>query len=105
VPGQGNNSYIFPGVGLGVLASASQFVTDEMFLAAARTLANEVQESDLEQGRIYPSLQRIREVSLAIALAVVAVAQNRGLARRELTGDITATIRGMMYKPDYLDYA
>lgn len=105
VPGQGNNSYIFPGVGLGVMACASQFVTDEMFLAAARTLAGEVNESDLEQGRIYPSLQRIRDVSAAIALAVVEVAQKRGLARKELRGNIPAAIRAIMYQPRYPEYA
>jgi malate dehydrogenase (oxaloacetate-decarboxylating)(NADP+) len=105
VPGQGNNVYIFPGVGLGVLASASQFVTDEMFLAAARTLANEVQESDLEQGRIYPSLKRIREVSALIAEAVIEVARKRGLARREIEGDVPAAVRAMMYQPEYTDFA
>jgi malate dehydrogenase (oxaloacetate-decarboxylating)(NADP+) len=105
VPGQGNNSYIFPGVGLGVIACASQFVTAEMFLAAARTLASEVQESDLEQGRIYPSLQRIREVSAAIAVAVVEVAVRRVLARNEIHGDVPAFVRSLMYDPKYAEYA
>jgi malate dehydrogenase (oxaloacetate-decarboxylating)(NADP+) len=104
VPGQGNNSYIFPGVGLGVIACASQFVTDEMFLAAARTLADEVQEFDLEQGRIYPSLQRIRAVSAAIAMAVVEVARRRGLARNEIHGDLSTAIRALMYNPEYAEY-
>jgi malate dehydrogenase (oxaloacetate-decarboxylating)(NADP+) len=105
VPGQGNNSYIFPGVGLGVVACASQFVTNEMFLAAARTLADKVEEADLEQGRIYPSLKRIREVSAAIAEAVVQVARTRGLARKEIQGDLPAAIKEMMYNPAYPDYA
>jgi len=105
VPGQGNNSYIFPGVGLGVLACASQFVPDEMFLAAARTLANEVQESDLALGRIYPSLQRIREVSAVIAEAVVKVAKERGLVREPINGDVAAHIRSLMYDPKYEEYA
>jgi malate dehydrogenase (oxaloacetate-decarboxylating)(NADP+) len=87
------------------MACASRFVTDEMFLAAARTLAGQVGESDLEQGRIYPSLQRIREVSAAIALAVVEVAQKRGIARKELQGNIPAAIRAIMYQPRYPDYA
>jgi malate dehydrogenase (oxaloacetate-decarboxylating)(NADP+) len=60
VPGQGNNAYIFPGVGLGVVASRARRVTDEMFLAAARSLADQVTDKDLELGRIYPSLSRIR---------------------------------------------
>ena len=104
VPGQGNNSYIFPGVGLGVIACASRFVTDEMFLTAAHTLAQEVQQSDLDRGRIYPSLQRIREVSAAIALAVVRVAQKRGLARKELAGDPAAAVRALMYDAKYVNY-
>lgn len=105
VPGQGNNSYIFPGVGLGVLASASRLVPDEMFLVAARTLANEVAQSDLDQGRIYPPLTRIREVSHAIAVEVVKIAQRQGLARLELPEDIGAYITSLMYQPDYPIYA
>ncbi len=105
VPGQGNNSYIFPGVGLGVIACASRIVTDEMFLAAAKTLANEVHESDLEHGRIYPSLARIREVSASIAVAVVEVARQRGLARQDVQGDLRTAIRSMMYQPEYPVYA
>jgi malate dehydrogenase (oxaloacetate-decarboxylating)(NADP+) len=76
-----------------------------MFLAAARTLASEVQESDLEQGRIYPSLQRIREVSAAIAVAVVEVAVRRVLARNEIHGDVPAFVRSLMYDPKYAEYA
>jgi len=105
VPGQGNNSYIFPGLGLGVIACASRSVTDEMFLAAARTLADEVKETDLEKGRIYPAPQRIREVSAAIALAVVRVAERRGLAREPLAENAPAVIQSLMYQPDYMDYA
>ena len=63
VPRQGNNSYIFPGVGLGAIASGAQRITDEMFMSAARALANLVSEEDLEQGSLYPALPRIRQVS------------------------------------------
>ena len=102
VPGQGNNAYIFPGIGLGVIASGSRLVTDEMFLKAARTLAELVTEADLEQGRIYPSLKQIRDVSLAIAVAVARVAEQSGLASKQLPWDSQSAIKEMMYEPDYV---
>jgi len=102
VPGQGNNAYIFPGVGLGVVASGSRLVTDEMFLTAARTLADMVTESDLNQGRIYPSLKQIRDVSLAIAVAVARVAQQSGLATNPLPADAQNAIKELMYVPNYV---
>ena len=102
VPGQGNNAYIFPGVGLGVIASGSRLVSDEMFLTAARTLADLVTEADLEQGRIYPSLKQIREVSLAIAVAVARVAQQSGLAREKAPADAQSAIKELMYVPNYV---
>ncbi|MDO8544996.1 MAG: NAD-dependent malic enzyme [Opitutaceae bacterium] len=104
VPGQGNNIYIFPGVGLGVLASESREVTDSMFLAAAQTLASLVEPADLAVGRIFPSLTRIRDVSLQIATAVAKVAYENGLARRSRPGDIVEDIRGCMFQPVYRDY-
>src|SRR3954453_5717916 len=86
VPRQGNNSYIFPGVGLGVIASRSRLATDEMFMAAAHTLADCVGKDDLAQGSLYPALPRIREVSARIAVAVADVAYQRGLADRPPPG-------------------
>ena len=80
VPRQGNNSYIFPGVGLGVIVSGASRVTDEMFMAAAHTLAEQVTEDDLRQGSLYPPLKNIRDVSAHIAAATAAVAYRRGLA-------------------------
>jgi malate dehydrogenase (oxaloacetate-decarboxylating)(NADP+) len=104
VPGQGNNIYIFPGVGLGALASESTEVTDEMFLAAARTLAGLVQPEDIAVGRIYPPLTKIREVSLRIAAAVADVAHRTGLARAPHPGDLVEDIRSRMFVPMYRDY-
>ena len=104
VPGQGNNAYIFPGVGLGIVASGSRLVTDEMFLAAARTLADLVTKTDLDQGRIYPSLTQIRHVSLAIAVVVADIAEKRGLATEKLPADLENAIRTLMYQPDYTSY-
>jgi malate dehydrogenase (oxaloacetate-decarboxylating)(NADP+) len=105
VPGQANNAYVFPGVGLGVMASESTRVTDEMFFAAAQTLTREVSDQDLEIGRIYPSLTRIREVSASIAAAVAEVAYARGLARHPRPEDLLNHVRAQMFEPSYESYA
>ena len=101
VPRQGNNSYIFPGVGLGVIASGARLVTDEMFMAAARTLARLVSEEDIEQGSLYPALPRIREVSAQIAAAVANVAYKRGLAAGQPPNDLLAYVQAQMYDARY----
>ena len=104
VPGQGNNVYIFPGVGLGVLASGSRLVPNEMFLVAARELAKKVTQADLDQGRVYPSLTRIREVSQTIAVELVKYAAQHGLATVEIPEDIEGFVRSHMFEPDYKSY-
>lgn len=101
VPRQGNNSYIFPGVGLGVIASRSRLVTDEMFMAAAHTLADCVGKDDLAQGSLYPALPRIREVSARIAVAVADVAYQRGLADGPAPNDVKGLVQSQMYEPTY----
>jgi malate dehydrogenase (oxaloacetate-decarboxylating)(NADP+) len=101
VPRQGNNSYIFPGVGLGAIASGSKLVTDEMFMAAAHTLAYLVNHDDIHQGSLYPALPRIREVSAHIAAAVAEVAYKRGLATAPKPNDLMAFIESQMYDPRY----
>ncbi len=105
VPGQGNNVYIFPGVGLGILAGEIRQVTDGMFLAAARALAAEVTAADLARGQIYPALNRIRAVSATIALAVAELAYEKNLAARPRPADLKAHIRSLMYDPVYPDFA
>ncbi len=104
VSGQGNNSYIFPGVGLGVVASQARHVTDQMFAAAARTLASLVLPADLEMGRIYPSLTRIREVSAHIGAAVAEVAFQGGLARVPRPDDVLGLVKSAMWTPRYREY-
>jgi len=101
VPRQGNNSYIFPGVGLGAIASGSRLVTDEMFMAAAHTLACLVTEADIEQGSLYPALPRIREVSAHIAAAVAEVAYQSGLATGAVPNDMMTFVQSQMYDPRY----
>jgi len=104
VPGQGNNAYIFPGVGLGVIASGATRVTDAMFHAAARTLAESVDEDLLEQGSIYPPLESIRQVSAAVALSVAHVAFEQGQAVGPAPSDMQARIASMMYDPNYREH-
>ncbi len=101
VPRQGNNSYIFPGVGLGAIASGTRLITDEMFMAAAHTLAQLVSEADLDQGSLYPALPRIREVSARIAAAVAEVAYKRGLAAGQPPKDLLTYVQSQMYDPRY----
>jgi malate dehydrogenase (oxaloacetate-decarboxylating)(NADP+) len=104
VPRQGNNSYIFPGVGLGAIVSGAQRITDEMFMTAAHTLAHDVTETDLAQGSLYPALPRIREVSGNIAAAVAEVAYRRSLGTGAAPSDIAARVKAQMYDPHYQSY-
>jgi malate dehydrogenase (oxaloacetate-decarboxylating)(NADP+) len=104
VPGQGNNVYIFPGVGFGALVADASRVTDGMFLTAAEKLASLVGEDDLEKGRVFPSLARIRDVSASIAAAVAEQAWNEGLAKAARPADIAADVKSRMFVPEYQDY-
>ena len=99
VPRQGNNSYIFPGIGLGAIASKTKVITDEMFMKSAHTLAQLVTESDLAQGSLYPALPRIREVSAQIAAATAATARESGLAGRLAQQELLKDIETQMYEP------
>ena len=100
-PAQGNNAYIFPGIGLGIYASGAKLVTQEMFLASAQELAAIVSEQEINNGAIYPALPRVREVSQAIAIAVCRIAMQKGLTEKQLPGDLNAYIQSLMYEPNY----
>ena len=104
VPGQGNNAYIFPGLALGVLISGAHRVTDAMFTASAHALCSSVTVSNLAEGRIYPELSRIREVSAGIAAAVAEAAYAENLASAPRPDDLMATVRKAMYEPHYHSY-
>lgn len=69
-PGQGNNAYIFPGVALGAILFHISNITDELFLMAARKVADSVTEKNLSEGCIYPKLKEIREISIKIAVEI-----------------------------------
>ena len=103
-PSQTNNAYVFPGVGLGVTAIGARRVTDEMLLAAAQSLADQADDATLRTGALLPPLDRIREVSLRIALAVARVAIDAGLAGRETPQELEPYLRDRMYRPDYRPY-
>lgn len=104
VPGQGNNVYIFPGIGLGVTACRIRHITDRMFLTAARTLADAVSDAQLNKGCIYPPLDQIRAVSLDIAVSVAELAYEADLADEPRPADLRAHIRSQMYDPRYEVY-
>lgn len=103
-PGQGNNVYIFPGVGLGALVSQAKYVTESMFLQSAKTLAELVEPSDLELGRLYPSFKRIREVCAHIAADVSRIAHEENLAQTDPPSDFFADVKSRMYDPVYRLY-
>jgi malate dehydrogenase (oxaloacetate-decarboxylating)(NADP+) len=87
-----------------VIASGARHVNEEMFFVAAQTLAHEVSDEDLAQGRVYPPLARIREVSATIAAAVAEVAYRRGLATKPKPDDIPGYIKSLIYEPKYQSY-
>ena len=104
VPGQGNNVYVFPGIGLGVVACKSKHVTNDMFLIAAKILAKQVTDADLRQGSIYPPLQKIREISVKIAMAVASLAYDQQLSSVPKPIDMKAFIKSKMWEPVYQEY-
>jgi malate dehydrogenase (oxaloacetate-decarboxylating)(NADP+) len=101
VPGQGNNVYIFPAIGLAVYATRAKRVTDEMFVAAARAVAEQVTPAELDTGLIYPPQSTILDTELYAAERVAEVIFARGLARVPTPQDIPQLVRAQTYKPEY----
>ncbi len=102
--GQGNNVYIFPGVGLGTLAAGARRVTDSMFTVASEVLASMVEPADLEAGSLYPSLGKLREVSRRIGIAVAREAAAQGVADPLDEKQATERIDRWMWYPRYPRY-
>ena len=100
-PAQGNNAYVFPGIGLGAVIADASLICDEMFLSAADALAGEVTEDDLAHGAIYPRLSAIRDVSAQIALKVAQTAHAQGLAKNMDADGYAEAIKNYMYDPTY----
>ncbi|XP_041270091.1 NADP-dependent malic enzyme, mitochondrial isoform X1 [Onychostruthus taczanowskii] len=101
-PGQGNNAYVFPGVALGIIAGGVRHISDEIFLITAETIAAQVTEQHLAEGRLYPPLDSIREVSLKIAVKIVEWAYKHGLASSyPEPADKETFVKRLMYSSDY----
>jgi len=99
--GQGNNSFVFPGLGLGLWVGRVRRVTDGMFLDAARALADQVTPADLDEGAVYPPLGRIRQCALAVACAVIKRASHEGLSDVPIEGAIEDLVSAAMWVPSY----
>jgi malate dehydrogenase (oxaloacetate-decarboxylating) len=100
--GQGNNVFIFPGVGLGVVTVKAREVTDRMFLAGAYALADQVGDDLLAKGQIYPDINDVRAVSRAVAIAVAREAIEEGVA--DPIDDLEEAVDAEMWDPEYLPY-
>jgi malate dehydrogenase (oxaloacetate-decarboxylating)(NADP+) len=98
-PGQGNNVYIFPGVGLGALHSGARTIPDRLFTTAARALAEQITDEDLSFGSLFPPLDNIREVSAKVATAVAR--QVYADTGRGEPDDLPGAIRRSMFDPTY----
>ncbi|MDH3253982.1 MAG: NAD-dependent malic enzyme [Acidobacteriota bacterium] len=99
--GQGNNAFIFPGVGLGIWVASARTVTDGMFLEAAKALANMVTAEDLAETAVYPKLTRIRECSNAVGCAVVRRAVAEGQSDERLLENLEDRVAKAMWTPEY----
>ncbi len=98
-PGQGNNAYVFPGVGLGAIITDATSIPDDLFLVASRTLANLVSEQNIQNGALYPKLSEIRNISLNIATAIAEKAFELGIAHNDKPENLKQFIVDYMYDP------
>jgi malate dehydrogenase (oxaloacetate-decarboxylating) len=101
---QANNVFVFPGLGLGAIVAEARSMPDRLFLVAARTLAAQVSDERLAIGAIYPTVDRLRPVTRAIALAVAEAARELGLADLADDADLASAVDGAMWWPDYVPY-
>ena len=102
--GQANNVFIFPGMGLGAIVAEAREITDEMFLLAARTLAEMVTPERLAMGALYPAISELRKVSREIAAKVVCQSRDCGVGRLYRDEEILDAIDSAMWYPEYLPY-
>ena len=100
IPRQGNNSYVFPGIGFGCICARAKTVPNQVFLTAAKTLADLVSESDLANGSLYPPLSEVRKLSAEIAAAVAEYCFDNGIAGVERPADVHAAVKAAMWCPE-----
>ena len=104
VPRQGNNSYVFPGIGLGCIFAKAKTIPEGIFLTAAKTLADQVSDSDLANGSLYPALSEVRNLSAGIATAVAEYCFDHGIAQVERPADLHQAIVDSMWSPSKPDF-
>jgi malate dehydrogenase (oxaloacetate-decarboxylating)(NADP+) len=102
LPGQANNFYIFPAVGLAVYATEARRVPDELFIEAAKAIADQVGEKERKQGMLFPAQKDILKIEVQTAIRVAAKIFDLWLARVKRPNKIATCIRGLLYKPEYL---
>jgi len=105
LPGQANNFYIFPAVGMAIFATQAKRVTDEMFIEAGQAVADQVPSELLKQGLLYPLQSNILETEVQTAARVATLVFDSGLARVPRPTDMVAFIREHVYKPEYSNEA
>ncbi|MGD8772012.1 MAG: malic enzyme-like NAD(P)-binding protein, partial [Gammaproteobacteria bacterium] len=102
--GQGNNVFIFPGLGLGSLLSRAEYVSDGMISATAVALAEEVTQEELDKGMVYPEIGRLRDVSRVVAAAVMRAASDEGVGDSLEDSEIESRIDAAFWDPRYRRY-
>jgi malate dehydrogenase (oxaloacetate-decarboxylating)(NADP+) len=105
LPGQANNFYVFPAIGMAVFATQASRVTDEMFIESAKAVADQVPSDLLQQGLLFPLQSNILESEIQTAARVAKLVFDSGLARVDRPGDMVAWIRQHLYKPEYAEEA